>query len=33
LSRLVWRAEGALELSAGALRASETAVGDVIELR
>lgn len=33
LSRLVWRAEGALELCAGALSASGTAVGDVIELR
>jgi len=33
LSRLVWRAEGALELPAGALRASGTEVGDTIELR
>ena len=32
LSRLVLRAEGALELAAGALRASGTRVGDVIEL-
>jgi uncharacterized membrane protein (UPF0127 family) len=33
LSRLVWRAEGALELPAGTLRASRTMVGDTIELR
>jgi hypothetical protein len=33
LSRLVFRAEGVLEVAAGALRASDTAVGDVIELR
>jgi len=33
LSRLVWRAEGALELPAGALRASRTEVGDTIEIR
>lgn len=33
LSRLVWRAEGALELTAGTLRATETTVGDVIEFR
>jgi uncharacterized membrane protein (UPF0127 family) len=33
LSRLVWRAEGALELCAGALHASRTVVGDVIDLR
>lgn len=33
LSRLVWRAEGALELAAGKLRATGTTVGDVIELR
>jgi uncharacterized membrane protein (UPF0127 family) len=33
LSRLVWRAEGALELPAGTLRASHTEVGDTIELR
>jgi uncharacterized membrane protein (UPF0127 family) len=33
LSRLVWRAEGALELPAGALQASGTEVGDTIELR
>ena len=31
LSRPVWRAEGALELAAGTLRASGTEVGDVIE--
>ena len=33
LSRIVWRAEGALELAAGTLRSTGTAVGDVIELR
>ncbi len=33
LSRLVLRAEGVLELAAGALRASDTEVGDVVELR
>jgi uncharacterized membrane protein (UPF0127 family) len=33
LSRLVWRAEGALELPAGTLRASHTEIGDTIELR
>jgi len=33
LSRLVLRAEGVLELAEGALRASDTAVGDVVELR
>jgi len=33
LSRLIWRAEGALELPAGSLRASHTEVGDIIELR
>lgn len=33
LSRLVWRAEGALELAAGVLEATGTTVGDVIELR
>jgi hypothetical protein len=32
LSRPVLRAEGVLELAAGALRASRTSVGDVIEL-
>lgn len=31
LSRPVWRAEGALELAAGTLRATRTAVGDAIE--
>jgi uncharacterized membrane protein (UPF0127 family) len=31
LSRAVWRAEGALELAEGALRESNTAVGDIIE--
>ena len=30
LSRPVWRAEGALELAEGALRESNTAVGDII---
>ena len=33
LSRLVWRAEGVLELAAGALRASRTSTGDVVELQ
>lgn len=33
LSRLVWRAEGALEINAGTLRATGTRVGDIIELR
>jgi uncharacterized membrane protein (UPF0127 family) len=33
LSRLVLRAEGVLELAAGALRASGTCVGDVVELQ
>jgi uncharacterized membrane protein (UPF0127 family) len=33
LSRLVWRAEGALELASGTLRATETIPGDIIELR
>jgi uncharacterized membrane protein (UPF0127 family) len=33
VSRPVWRAEGALELPAGALDASGTDVGDIIELR
>jgi len=32
-SRLVWRADGALELAAGTLQASNTEVGDTIELR
>lgn len=32
LSKLVWRAEGALELAAGTLRATNTSIGDVIEL-
>lgn len=32
LSRLVWRAEGALEVAAGQLGATHTRVGDVIEL-
>ncbi len=33
LSRIVWRAEGALELAAGVLEATETTIGDFIELR
>lgn len=33
ISRPVWRAEGALELAAGVLRAAGVRVGDVIELR
>ncbi|MCK4657552.1 MAG: DUF192 domain-containing protein [candidate division Zixibacteria bacterium] len=33
LSRIVFRAEGALELSAGKLRVTDTEVGDIIELR
>ena len=33
LSRLVLRAEGVLELAAGALRTSGTQVGDVVELQ
>ncbi|MCH7548796.1 MAG: DUF192 domain-containing protein [Candidatus Krumholzibacteriota bacterium] len=33
LSRLVWRADGALELAEGALRASGTEVGDIIKFR
>jgi len=33
LSRLVLRAEGVLELAAGALRASGTEVGDLVELQ
>lgn len=32
-SRPVWRAEGALELAAGTLEATGTAVGDVIEFQ
>ena len=33
LSPIVWRAEGALELSAGILQATGTEVGDIIEIR
>jgi uncharacterized membrane protein (UPF0127 family) len=33
LSRPVWRAEGALELKSGTLRATQTAIGDIIEFR
>jgi uncharacterized membrane protein (UPF0127 family) len=33
LSRIVLRAEGVLELAAGRLRATDTRVGDVIELQ
>lgn len=33
LSRLVWRADGALELAAGTLQASGTEVGDIIRFR
>lgn len=33
LSRIVWRAEGALELAAGVLESTETTIGDFIELR
>ncbi len=33
LSRIVWRAEGALELAAGTIEATGTAIGDFIELR
>lgn len=33
LSRIVWRAEGALELPAGTLQRTGTTVGDVIEFR
>ena len=33
VSRIVWRADGALELPAGTLAGSGTAVGDVIDLR
>lgn len=33
LSRLVWQAEGALELPAGTLRETGTDVGDIIEIR
>lgn len=32
LSRLVWRADGALELTAGKLRSTNTSLGDVIKL-
>ena len=33
LSKLAWRADGVLEVAAGRLRATGTAVGDVIEFR
>ena len=33
LSRIVWRAEGALELAAGTLEVTGTTIGDFIELR
>lgn len=33
LSPIVWRAEGALELSAGTLQATRTEVGDIVEIR
>ncbi len=33
LSRLVWWAEGALELAAGTLHATQTEIGDIIEFR
>jgi uncharacterized membrane protein (UPF0127 family) len=33
LSKIVFRAEGVLELSAGRLRVTDTEVGDIIELR
>lgn len=33
VSRIVFRAEGVLELSAGKLRVTDTEVGDIIELR
>lgn len=33
LSRLVWQAEGALELAPGSLRAGGTVIGDIIEFR
>jgi uncharacterized membrane protein (UPF0127 family) len=33
LSPIVWRAEGALELAAGTLEATNTEIGDVIEFR
>jgi uncharacterized membrane protein (UPF0127 family) len=33
LSRIVWRAEGALELAAGTLEETGTTIGDFIELR
>ena len=32
-SRVVWNAEGALELPAGTLRATDTVVGDIVEVR
>jgi uncharacterized membrane protein (UPF0127 family) len=32
LSPIVWRAEGALELAAGALRSTGTDVGDIVEI-
>lgn len=33
LSKLVWRADGVLELAAGRLRDTGTDVGDIVELR
>jgi hypothetical protein len=33
LSKLVWRAEGVLELAAGRLAETETAVGDLLDFR
>ncbi len=33
VSRIVLRAEGALELSAGRLRATDTEVGDIVQIR
>jgi len=33
LSRIVWRAEGALELAPGTLETTNTVIGDFIELR
>ncbi|MDH3216691.1 MAG: DUF192 domain-containing protein, partial [Candidatus Krumholzibacteria bacterium] len=33
LSQIVWRAEGALELAEGTLRATNTEVGDIIRLQ
>jgi uncharacterized membrane protein (UPF0127 family) len=33
LSKIAFRAEGVLELAAGRLRATDTAVGDIIEFR